>query len=500
VNEVRAFGGRHGFMTLLLVYIVLGIATLTADHSWGDDWAQYVVHARNLVAGLPYGDTGYIFNPDAPNVGPPEYPPGLPLLLAPVIAAFGTNIIALKLVCFGCLVAALPFAYRALSISFGKIIAAIAVLFFALHDQVWALREEIGSQAPYILFSMLALWYAARETTLHPRSWSAARAGLWVGSLTYASVACRSIGIALLPALLFYGWGRQKPVQWFVGVIGSFLLLILLQEWLIVTPPTYASELKMPGVGLILGNLQGYWFALGWLFRLPLGLSQVASTVVIVLAAVGTWSVYMRRDPATAAVADMRTLAGRVPLAVWYLLAYLAALILASIAPNARYLLPVLPIIVALAATGVAHFAKRVTHPRRYAIATACAVLLYYTALHVSAAKLRADQLATCESCNELYAFVRAETPPDAVIAFAKPRALALFGQRAAWMWSTEYGPDELRRKLQKVGAGFLIIAAPETALGEQYPASLGLSSLETEGAQPVFRNGMFTVIKLRNP
>src|SRR5438876_9591837 len=61
------------------------LATIRPGHAWGDDFAQYIHHARNLATGVPYAATGYIYNPYNPTTGPRTYPPGLPLLLAPVV-------------------------------------------------------------------------------------------------------------------------------------------------------------------------------------------------------------------------------------------------------------------------------------------------------------------------------------------------------------------------------------------------------------------------------
>ncbi|HEV2672560.1 MAG TPA: hypothetical protein VGU74_15810, partial [Gemmatimonadales bacterium] len=70
---------------LALVVGVLYLATIRAGHGWGDDFAQYILHARNIAAGVPYTQTGYIYNPDNPEVGPRAYPPGFPVLLVPVV-------------------------------------------------------------------------------------------------------------------------------------------------------------------------------------------------------------------------------------------------------------------------------------------------------------------------------------------------------------------------------------------------------------------------------
>jgi len=482
---------------LLVAYAVLGAATLTGSHGWGDDWAQYVLHARNIVTGAPYGDTGYLFNPEAPYVGPPEYPPGLPLLLAPVIAVLGVDIVALKAVCFLCFIVMLPIAYAVLARSFGKGAAFSAVVLFALHEQVWTLRQEIGSEAPYMLFSMLALLFASRNGT-GPAGSGPARTGAVVAILTYASIACRSIGIALVPALLLDAWVRRKPLSWYAAFFACLALLLAVQRSLLVAPPTYSGELTAPGIDLIVGNLKGYWEVARWVVPMPLGfLSDVALAALIAVAVLGAWRVSVSGFSG-ASGRSLRARVACVPLPVWYLLAYLFALALASISPGPRYFYPVLPIVLALAAVGVGHLARAVSRARTFAFALASVLAVYYAYLHVPPRVWREDQVATCVDCRALYAFVQAQTPPGSTIAFAKPRALALLGERQGWIWNPDYKAEVFRARLEQARVRFLITVAPGAQLQERYPAYVD-SAFQDGIGTTVFRNAMFRVIELRD-
>src|SRR5205814_276498 len=72
-------------------------ATIRMGHLWGDDFALYIAHARNIATGQPYGQTGYIYNPSVVNYSPRAYPPGFPLLLVPSYKLFGLNLFPMKL-------------------------------------------------------------------------------------------------------------------------------------------------------------------------------------------------------------------------------------------------------------------------------------------------------------------------------------------------------------------------------------------------------------------
>ena len=80
-----------------LNYIFIGLLCLPVlfinikdTHDWGDDPAQYIHQAKNIVDGKPQSETGYIFNEDN-FLDPKAYPVGFPLLLAPVYCFFGCD-------------------------------------------------------------------------------------------------------------------------------------------------------------------------------------------------------------------------------------------------------------------------------------------------------------------------------------------------------------------------------------------------------------------------
>src|SRR5215472_14514569 len=93
-------------LVLLAVIAAIGafqIASIRQGHGWGDDFAMYIQQAKNFAAGLPFGESGYIYNPHYPQLGPRAYPPLYPLLLAPIYRQFGLSLEAMKveaIICF----------------------------------------------------------------------------------------------------------------------------------------------------------------------------------------------------------------------------------------------------------------------------------------------------------------------------------------------------------------------------------------------------------------
>lgn len=76
---------------LFLPLLFIGTHT---SHDWGDDFAQYIHQAGNIVNGISQSESGYIYNPLNTEIGAHAYPIGFPLLLAPIYAITGNNILA----------------------------------------------------------------------------------------------------------------------------------------------------------------------------------------------------------------------------------------------------------------------------------------------------------------------------------------------------------------------------------------------------------------------
>ncbi|MBP9795838.1 MAG: hypothetical protein KBD42_07355, partial [Chitinophagales bacterium] len=81
----KSFNDSKYRWILILVLIagigIFSIYTTSEGHVWGDDFAMYLSHARNISEGRAYDDTGLILHEFAPTYSPQNYPPGFPLVL-----------------------------------------------------------------------------------------------------------------------------------------------------------------------------------------------------------------------------------------------------------------------------------------------------------------------------------------------------------------------------------------------------------------------------------
>ena len=98
---------------------------LSDGHNWGDDFAQYIINARNIVNHKPFTSGVMLDN----NI---IYPPGLPLMLAPLFKAFGLNFKLLKSLNIFCWYLAIIFLYGLILRYTNTFFALMAALFLAV--------------------------------------------------------------------------------------------------------------------------------------------------------------------------------------------------------------------------------------------------------------------------------------------------------------------------------------------------------------------------------
>jgi hypothetical protein len=204
---------------------VLAACTLRDGHAWGDDFAQYLVHTRNLVEGKPYGELGFIRAP----IHAIAYPPGFPLLLAPVYWVFGGSLTAMKLELALFFAGTMLIVRRHLSRQLPARVGVALVALVAWNPVFWEFRDNILSDIPFLFFvalSFLAADLSEEAERVGSRRWALIL--LAAASMVMATL-CRTLGAVLPFSLLFAGLIRQQRVSrttavCLVAVISSLLI------------------------------------------------------------------------------------------------------------------------------------------------------------------------------------------------------------------------------------------------------------------------------------
>lgn len=208
---------------LLLPLLFINIKT---SHDWGDDFAQYIHQAQNLLDSKSQNETGMVFN-EGHFIGPVAYPIGFPLILAPVLKIVGYNLPVLNVYLSVFLVLSCLLGYSFLRRQFSFTTSLITTLIIAYNPIILSLKTEVLSDLPYLFFSLLSLWLITSPRLL----WQDILLGITIAiSVHIRSVGCILLVVYFINAFFKYTESKQnnKPLikSFVVGIVSFFIVFI----------------------------------------------------------------------------------------------------------------------------------------------------------------------------------------------------------------------------------------------------------------------------------
>jgi 4-amino-4-deoxy-L-arabinose transferase-like glycosyltransferase len=464
---------------LLSVIAVFQLQSVTPGHDWGDDFAMYIAHARNLVQGRPYSDTGYIYNPEEP-IGPPRAPPGLPILLAPIYAVRGADLVAMKMLIVVGFIGALAVLALLAERWDSRATAFTVTALVGFHPFFRDFKNQIFSDLPFLFFFLLSIWLAEQSLIVRPGRSTTFRTGIILGVVWAASYATRTAGAVLPLALVATELLTQRRLQRSTIVaLAVFALSAMLQSIWLQDPSDYlVHSAYHPAV--IISNAAAYAGSFrglldtGFSARGTRALFAIAN-VFVVAGFIRSWMKGQRLPAITS-------------------LLYLGGALLWPVNAGVRYLIPLIPFYLFYGVVGIRLLDERLLRQRHViALSAAGLALAVYGGLYYQS--MRTPWYPRIDNANarSLFRFVRASTPSTAVIIFKKPRALALYtGRRGAIYTTSEHRhPWQF---IEKIGATF-IVTIRRSAQDSVYVTDLEME--RPHSLAEVFANGEFVVYRL---
>jgi hypothetical protein len=305
------------------------------------DWAQYMSHADALRHGRPYGDIGYIFTSRNPFIGPPLQPPGLPALLAPLLAITGgaRDSVVYKLFMVACVLAFLAGVAVYFTRYGSRTLAVASVLLTGLWLETGFATNAVQPDVAFCAFVWGIFYLGDRGG-----AWGWGRvAGITV--LGLAALAFRMAALPLLPAVGLFALVHRREVgtrAWVPVIVWCVCGLAAAA----MVPGTLAFARLVPRdptvlVRSVMEAAKVYPFATLDLFLYPLPWNRandVYHVGICALAAVGL--VVWLRAAATSLLA-------------MFALCYVGMLLVLPM-QDTRYLMPLAPLAIYLAALGTA--------------------------------------------------------------------------------------------------------------------------------------------------
>jgi hypothetical protein len=188
------------FLKFVLIVCLLPLLYINVkdSHDWGDDFAQYLIQARNIVEQKPQTENGLIFTADKPLYAIEAYPVGFPLLLAPVYYLFQLQLPPYFILISLILIATGFICYEFFSKQENAIVAFLITMLFCYNPLVIDLKKQILSEIPFTCLLMVSLLWPLTNNYKKRFSW------LITGMIFVFLISIRLIGIiALLAYILF---------------------------------------------------------------------------------------------------------------------------------------------------------------------------------------------------------------------------------------------------------------------------------------------------------
>ena len=450
---------------LLAVHATAAWLTRAAGIGIGQDDATYVLLSRSLA----HGEYRDLFLVGAP----PHrlYPPGYPALLAVWQAIAGDRFDGLVVLSIVCSTVTLALTFALLRRLFSTSTAVICLVALAVNPYLVDSAGRVGSEAPYALFSLLALWIVMR---------AGAPSGMvyLAGASAIAAALTRSIGITLLVALSLY-WILQRRIRWAATLTMSCVLTVGIGLWRSGTitargPMSYLADATFADRGVpyslvqelvyrIVHNVPAYLgLALPYLLPLPTVQGTVVDNVLgTALATAGL-------------AAGIAVFARRWRPAALYLLAYAALLTLWPWQVS-RYIVPVLCLVVPAVLIGSGWLTQRfgANWESRTVLALGSVLAINGAVRTARMIQIRASCVrgATLPSpsCVHPYQasffaavdYIGKYTAPDAVFVSAKAPTLFYYtGRRSILPDATpDHDPGSFVRRLARNGVEYVLLS-----------------------------------------
>jgi 4-amino-4-deoxy-L-arabinose transferase-like glycosyltransferase len=442
---------RIALAAILVAVAAFYVLTLRTGHIWADDFAMYIHHAKNLAEGRAYGDTGYIFNPAVPQLGPPAYPPVLPIILAAVYGILGLNFQAMKIVLVVFSMLGLLVTYLLARRYLPHAWACILILLLGLNPAAWDMKDQIISDHVFPLFVYLAI-LLIRNAYENDKGPSLKQACV-VGVVMYLACGTRNLGLVLLPALMVYDLFRQarrtrqwRPSRFAVAACALTVILVAAQSVLLRTAGGNSGLFVFSPIWWI-RNTVAYTRSLRefWLNGFSNPLSYLIYLLTAALFVRGVW----------------RTARQRFGILETFILLYLG-LLACYIAPGLyRYLLPVIPVYLIYVLTGLRDLTGKLSATLRTVALTAAALIVAVTYVgaysHENWGPIREG--VGDPQFIAMAAYIRNQTSPQSVFVARRPRLLSLETDRSAAIYTLTPNPAEMQAFVDRIGARYALLS-----------------------------------------
>ncbi|MFA8017156.1 hypothetical protein [Bremerella cremea] len=426
---------RFSLAAVLAATFFFHLAMQREGHEWGGDFAQYLGHARNLATLHDYADTGYIYNPDAPVIGPRAYPPLFPMFLAPIYAGFGMDLDVFRLAILLVFLATLGIsaALFARKLSPWSAIGIAAIL--GSSPVFWEFNHMLDSEHLFLFWWMLTMLVYQIDRGDHAKPCEHWGPAIAVGVLTYLVIGTRTVGIVLPPALLLTEVLVFRRLTRFamVSLLTAIACYASQKLLLPMGGSGYLDQLSQITAQSLASNLyhDGISFLYIWRNGHARGIAAVSGVIFSLVAVVG----YLRDTLPRPQLLGVATLLYMILIVVW------------PGANGIRMVLPMLPAFLFWIFFAIEWLIPR-PHWQRIAVAALVIYTLACDARHYKYEDYNAFPGPESVAAKEMFDHVKLTVDPDEACLFFKPRVMAFYARRRTVGFPIVLSLESLRRTL----------------------------------------------------
>lgn len=503
--------GRHRGIVLPALVIslatLLQVGMLTRGHNWGGDFASYIMQAKSLAEGDVarfVAENRDMLENSSSRFCPVAYPWGYPLMLAPLYALVGFNLMALKMVGLASYTLFLIVLWRGFIRFHGHWDHLALVCLFAFHPVLLNFCNHILSDIPFLVVSTCAV-LLIRSLVGRGRALEATR-GLHaaIGVVLAAALALRTTALVLLPTLVVVHVvelrkalrertpaGQRLAAKLILTILSSYVVfLVACGALALLFPDSGASYTQQWNSisGITLRQNAGYYFLLpAEYFRLTYKYLLYGATVPLLV--VGTMKRW-RRD---------------YPFVVYGLFIYLLHVAWPA-KQDWRFIFPVLPFFWSFVLSGIDWVAHWARGPAGFRKALAAFPLLLATGLLVASVnhviRIRTSAISVPDGpqqpeAQEMFEYVRQQVGEGDVVVFFKPMVMRLYTGKTSVKIDTI---SDVRVLQGKLGRRARIYLCSYESKGQTYPIAAPevLQAMEAGLMVESFRNSRFRLFRIQ--
>jgi hypothetical protein len=447
------FSNRYIKLALVaLFFFPVLFINVRDNHDWGGDFAQYINQAKCICEGKNQSETGYIFNEQNPYLGPPSYPIGFPLILAPIYCFYGNNILAFSILISVFLFALSLILVRLSNLYFSLTISILITIAYIYNPWILRFKSSVLSDIPFASFFLLAIYFYLKKFKSDEIQ---IKNSIILGLLICFSMLIRSIGVVIILGIFV-----DKVIS---SIIKKNLRINLFHNPLIIFTTivffyTFLNYIIFPSVtehysffsSLLNINQMGEIIKKSFSYNFVLIKNFFSENIIVGFLTIAFFLIgFIKKNLSQTDIVD------------YILFGYLTVIIIFPAFQGFRFLLPIYPFIIIYIVFGFKSIRLNFKYIKDYYILFIFAIILffnYYDDIYSIVKSQKTTFAGPQASCSvEAFNFIKSNTDENSVIAFVKPRVLTLYASRRSIGIGIGKSSEEIDKKFNEVGVDYIL-------------------------------------------